>query len=398
MKPVTTKFLMGKKNNKFLNKIYSQPLPITLTSSKYNVSLPNLYPHNPISWIWYIIRYCQINIVYQVPELHNPPLSVIYENQIFKVIDRESMLKLWRQGFFGKGILSISYPTWEKRTITRLNLDNSNNGKDLAMEDITKKRREERKFFKLERARFQELELKKRQGIITDEEVEEMNKLEIQLTELRKIQVRFDKQENGEVKEIHIRDEDEDIITENGELLPLEFLQLQEVETFFLKFALQRIDIVNVDSLLDLFYKCCSHHSFSPIPTSNNQFIIEYIAYHYFRTNGWCVRSGIKFGTDFLLYKRGPPFTHAEFCVLVMTKDSKYDWFQIAAKARVIGSVKKAFVLCYIEYPTQEEFDQILQKQNEEDIDHGLLLKELLSKYKFSEVIYKRWNPSRTRD
>ena len=54
-----------------------------------------------------------------------------------------------------------------------------------------------------------------------------------------------------------------------------------------------------------------------------------------------------------------------------MTKDSKYDWFQIAAKARVIGSVKKTFVLCYIEYPTQGEFDQILQKQNEEDIDHG---------------------------
>ena len=64
---------------------------------------------------------------------------MIYENQIFKVIDRESMLKLWRQGFFGKGILSRSEPTWEKRTITRLNLDNSNNGKDLAMEDITKR-------------------------------------------------------------------------------------------------------------------------------------------------------------------------------------------------------------------------------------------------------------------
>ena len=103
-------------------------------------------------------------------------LSVIYENQIFKVIDRESMLKLWRQGFFGKGILSRSEPTWEKRTITRLNLDNSNNGKDLAMEDITKKRREERKFSSWNVLDFK-LELKKRQGIITDEEVEEMNKL-----------------------------------------------------------------------------------------------------------------------------------------------------------------------------------------------------------------------------
>ena len=85
----------------------------------------------------------------------------------------------------------------------------------------------------MERARFQELELKKRQGIITDEEVEEMNKLEIQLTELRKIQVRFDKQENGEVKEIHIRDEDEDIITENGELLPLEFYNCKKLKLSF---------------------------------------------------------------------------------------------------------------------------------------------------------------------
>ena len=98
-----------------------------------------------------------------------------------------------------------------------------------------------------------------------------MNKLEIQLTELRKIQVRFDKQENGEVKEIHIRDEDEDIITENGELLPLEFYNCKKLK-LSLKFALQRIDIVNVDSLLDLFYKCCSHHSFHPflLPTINS--------------------------------------------------------------------------------------------------------------------------------
>ena len=60
-----------------------------------------------------------------------------------------------------------------------------------------------------------------------------MNKLEIQLTELRKIQVRFDKQENGEVKEIHIRDEDEDIITENGELLPLEFYNCKKLKLSF---------------------------------------------------------------------------------------------------------------------------------------------------------------------
>ena len=112
------------------------------------------------------------------------------------------------------------------------------------------------------------------------------------------------------------------------------------------------------------------------------------------------MRSGIKFGTDYLLYKRGPPFSHAEFCVLVMQDDYEqgigpYDWFQICAKARVIGSVKKNFVQIYVEAPLQVEFDKIFTTS---DIDDGLMFKQLLSKYRVSEVLYKRWNPSRTRD
>ncbi|EMG48421.1 SEN2 tRNA-splicing endonuclease subunit SEN2 [Candida maltosa Xu316] len=384
---------MGKRNNKFLNKIYSRPLPITLTSQKYNVSLPNLYPHNPISWVWYLVRYLQINILYEVPERHNPPLPVIYEDQIFKVTDRDAMMQLWRQGFFGKGILSRSEPSWYQRTLTRLSLDdgksNSSTKKDIAMEDVTKIRRDERKFFKLERARLQGLELKKRQGVITEEELDEMTKLDAALSDLRKAQIRFN-QQGEKVEEEEIRDEDDDIVGENGELLPLEFLQLQAVEAFFLKFALNRIEFDTIDTISDLFSKCCSQ-TVKP----DNKFILDYVVYHYFRSNGWCVRSGVKFGTDYLLYKRGPPFIHAEYCILIMTKDSKYDWFDIATKARVVGSVKKAFVLCYVDYPSDTEFHEIL---NQEDIDEGIKFKLLFTKYKISEIIYKRWNPSRTRD
>lgn len=191
-----------------------------------------------------------------------------------------------------------------------------------------------------------------------------------------------------------MRDEDEDIINDDDQLLPLEFLQLQPVEAFFLKFALNRIQIDGIDSTLNLFRTCCSQYQSAITP--NNSFIVDYVVYHYFRANGWCVRSGVKFGTDFLLYKRGPPFIHAEYCILVMTKDTTYDWFDIAAKARVIGSVKKTFVLCYVDYPSQEEFDEILNLQLK--LDHGLLFKKLLEQYRISEVVYKRWNPSRTRD
>lgn len=219
-----------------------------------------------------------------------------------------------------------------------------------------------------------------------------MEKLDAKLVELRKADIKFDEKGN-QLEEI--RDEDEDIIDEDGKLLALEYLQLQPVEAFFLKFALNRIQVDGMNSTFDLFQTCCSQYE--SVVTPNNRFIVDYAVYHYFRSNGWCVRSGVKFGTDFLLYKRGPPFIHAEYCVLVMTKDTDYDWFEIAAKARVIGSVKKTFVLCYVDCPSQEVFDEILSQQQSQ-LDHGLLFKQLFEQYKISEVVYRRWNPSRTRD
>jgi tRNA-splicing endonuclease subunit Sen2 len=44
----------------------------------------------------------------------------------------------------------------------------------------------------------------------------------------------------------------------------------------------------------------------------DNPFLIRYVVYHHFRSLGWVVREGIKFCVDYLLYKRGPVFHHAE--------------------------------------------------------------------------------------
>jgi tRNA-splicing endonuclease subunit Sen2 len=44
----------------------------------------------------------------------------------------------------------------------------------------------------------------------------------------------------------------------------------------------------------------------------DNGFIVHYAVYHHFRSLGWVVKSGIKFCVDYLLYKRGPVFHHAE--------------------------------------------------------------------------------------
>ncbi|RCK58775.1 tRNA-splicing endonuclease subunit SEN2 [Candida viswanathii] len=344
---------MGKRNNKYLNKIYNRPLPITLTSQRYNVSLPELYPHNPVSWIWYLVRYLQVNIFYKVPELTNDPLPVVYDGQIFKVTDAESITSLWRQGFFGKGVLSRSEPTWYQRTLTRLNLDESGkSGNDWQWKT-------------LQRLDIPRVGVEEETGVITAEELKEMESLDAKLVELRKADINLTKR---------LRDEDDELS--------------MKTESYYLW----------------SFYSCnpwrrsfeiCLEQDTSCGIGPHLIFIVDYAVYHYFRSNGWCVRSGVKFGTDFLLYKRGPPFIHAEYCILVMTKDTNYDWFEIAAKARVIGSVKKTFVLCYVDYPTQEQFDEIL---GQPELDHGLLFTQLLEQYRISEVVYKRWNPSRTRD
>jgi tRNA-splicing endonuclease subunit Sen2 len=64
-------------------------------------------------------------------------------------ITEESTAKiLWQQGFFGKGSLSRSEPTWLNREKRRRGLLTK-----VTSEEITKKRREERKEFKNERAR-----------------------------------------------------------------------------------------------------------------------------------------------------------------------------------------------------------------------------------------------------
>ena len=47
----------------------------------------------------------------------------------------------------------------------------------------------------------------------------------------------------------------------------------------------------------------------------DNPFLINYVVYHHYRSLGWVVKGGIKFCVDYLLYKRGPVFAHAE-CVL----------------------------------------------------------------------------------
>jgi tRNA-splicing endonuclease subunit Sen2 len=43
------------------------------------------------------------------------------------------------------------------------------------------------------------------------------------------------------------------------------------------------------------------------------RFVYTYASYHYYRSLGWTPRNGMKYGTDWVLYQKGPTFYHAEY-------------------------------------------------------------------------------------
>lgn len=105
----------------------------------------------------------------------------------------------------------------------------------------------------------------------------------------------------------------------------MEHLQLTLQEAFFLCWGVGCLRITNPETqeplpTPDVWRTFLSSPlPFSPLPKrSDNPFLVQYVVYHHFRSLGWVIRSGIKFCVDYLLYKKGPVFTHAEFAVVVM--------------------------------------------------------------------------------
>lgn len=386
---------MEKRKGRSLNAIYSRPLPLTLSVDKYG-QLPQVTVHNPVSWIYLLYRVADIYL-HTPAHLLDPKTRVeVVEYGVdvaFHVSDKLGMDRFWQQGFFGKGTLSRSDPTWEQRVERRLNLDGASRN-DLSKEDVTKVRREDRKAFKTLRAQSQEYEALERKRALTPAEHSAWEKVKMEMESMKSNNT-FRAPMEGEVA-APIRKEDLELIDPETNTLKqnLETLQLQKVELFFLHFAL---DVVTVyqgtqQLLMDQVFDLCMRGKMVP----ENKFLLDYVVYHHFRSLGWCVRSGIKFGCDMLLYKRGPPFMHAEYALLVIPNNGTQwtTWDDFMAVARVVSGVKKTLVLVYVDIPSLAEFDHVMRGPG----DALAKFRALFQHYNVTEVIYKRWSPSRTRD
>lgn len=192
-----------------------------------------------------------------------------------------------------------------------------------------------------------------------------------------------------------------------------EHLQLSLEEAFFLSYSLGVLSIFVDDtdtllpntSLLSLFRR----HSYFPARSlsspqdPDDPFMISYAVYHHYRSLGWVVRSGVKFGVDYLLYNRGPAFSHAEFALVILPsythaswseseesrkhvqEKTSRSWWWLHNVNRVQAQVKKSLVLCYVDVPPPGKGDQ-------DDIGR------FFAKYRIRDVGVKRWTPNRMRD
>lgn len=425
---------MSKKVSKrdYNNKRFPRPIPTTIPL----LHISNKY-FTPLEVFQSIFD--TLNHIYSIGFFNSKPIDVIFDTYTdfsFKILNPIDMCIIWDNGFYGKGILSRSEPTWQNRM--KIKIDNSlksnlfnthnNNGYDdeieiikmndkIFSEEITKQRRLLRDAWKREREAYFELEknikLKSINGEISNEdktflnaEKERLSKLKEDLTKgphgvnpelpIGKINLSNtfkDKLNDNSLNET-LRMEDFDLIIDSTNIRNIEYLELDPCETLFLlQMNIIKVKLnekyIKFNELIKLLVE-----NFGPI------IINEYVVYYHYKTLGWCVKNGLKFSCDWVLYSRGPPFSHAEFSVKVINEnDLEYNFLNdnlidYSAISRVVSGVKKCLILCFVDGPiieSTEWFDMWNEFLNDGDPI------KLLNNFIVNEVSWKRWAPSRTR-
>jgi tRNA-splicing endonuclease subunit Sen2 len=410
------------------HEIHAKPLPLDA------YPLPAFIPHNPLSIVRIAIGLISQSI--RPPTSHSVIHKAYFsvETQSIHVTDPASIRALWEQGFWGKGSLSRSEPQWLVAEKRRRGAEASKTSTE-----VTQSRREERKQFKLERAKAQreaiEQQLRQEGKIVPDATI---NELVEDATRDNKDALAAEGEPTMSVVPNTALDatsslkNDVDMVPE-ADIQDLEHLQLTPEEAFFLTYVLGILEVVTVDASkrlsasyllrlhcaqsagvdvqesMDHLMKVYPSMSSMPSVEPDNPFLLKYVVYHHFRSLGWVVRPGIKFAVDYLLYIRGPAFTHAEFAIMIIpsysapywteradgdmeprgSKKERKDWWWLHRVNRVQTQVMKTLMLVYVEVPAP--WDAGVQ---DEALDIGSTLK----KYTVREFILKRWSPSRNRD
>ncbi|NXM77293.1 SEN2 endonuclease, partial [Serilophus lunatus] len=165
-----------------------------------------------------------------------------------------------------------------------------------------------------------------------------------------------------------------------------EYLQLSLEEAFFLVYALGCLSIYYGEEPLTILKLWEVFSEVKP------DFRTTYMAYHYFRSRGWVPKVGLKYGTDLLLYRKGPPFYHASYSVIAELVDDHFEgslrrplsWMSLSGLNRTTASASKELMLCYLIRPS----DMTAEEMSSPDC---------MRRIKVQELIVSRWVSSRER-
>lgn len=497
----------GKKATAQKNQLYSKPVPVLLDTASPTQATQKGSDNS----LW--STFCTLlTLGYYQPsaaptnsvvsaEKGKEKVSVYYDRNLQTIwveeLD-EGIRLLWQRGFFGKGNLSRSEPTWRQRKVNEI--DALRKGR-MTAEQLTAARREERKALKIERARAAvragtqlpdgilalggditeadrapgashdrlmadiERQVEEQlddedatsqdgaesitaskaegEGLWTGQEevpdivpgVARIKGLKYFAEEVKASQARkaaqTDATNAGSSISASLTADDDD--TADIDVVDVERMQLSLVEAFFLSAMFGCLDIHINDPArsastlaLDDFYTSClqsslpktlldlrdrglaERHLQKLYARPDNPFLINYVAYHHFRSLGWVVKTGIKFCADLLLYKRGPVFSHAEFAVVIMPsyeypedeKSSPFpphpnagrkDWTWFSTVNRVQSQVLKTLILAHVFVPS-------LRRCPPESLASPDAFFQSLREgksYAVKEVAIRRWVPAR---
>lgn len=187
---------------------------------------------------------------------------------------------------------------------------------------------------------------------------------------------------------------------------PDAYLTLLPEEALFLSYALGTLVLTHEEPLSP--QKRGRKRVFTDVPNTHEMtidemwrafvrddpaFPVKYAAFHHFRSQGWVVKAGLKYGVDYVLYPVGPPFYHSQYAVRVhslwadtLTLDHslpghQMTWTTVATTERLTNHINKTPVLCFVLRPRATT-------------DQRLNLIECLKELKVQTVILGRWNPS----
>lgn len=365
---------------------------------KYGQPLPRIRPQN-----WLLNWLISWNFFGNADTWDDPVIGVLdLASRSVWIYDEEHQMLLWRKGFFGKGNLSRSEPTWLKREINRLRVQKTG-GAELTAEEITARRRALRKQFKQERAEaMAAAEAEAEASFAANPDVAPVITTVIPSSQTADLRRRLHEAISAETQK-PLPELTEEEMPDNQE-----HLQLSLQEAFFLAWTVRCLRIHDSDTGQELslqqLWNACFRIS-SPIVSKrvDNSFLVHYVVYHHFRSLGWVVKPGIKFCVDYLLYKRGPVFHHAEFAVMIVPvyEDAKerersprplpnsgplsWQWFSTVNRAN--AQVMKTLVLAHVMIPSSDRIKS-----------SDLETPAILEKFQVKEVVIRRFIAARMRD